>query len=379
MCMAGAHKCWFAGKSPYETYPHHQGGGVGGRSLQGRTGPDGAVHATRAILPRSVYETTGFFGVVDALDVRIIRAMGIVPYGSRPKGQDRMKPSSLARAVGTSVNTVKARVAAMERAGVIAGYQIVPNLRHLGLAAQAYRFSAENEEGKDAVVEAMRAVDGILEIHDFLGRHVCADVAFRDEADRAAKVEALLKIAPGEPDPPQFYYRTMPPVDGELSVLDWRILKALRWKANRPLSEVAKEIGASVWTVKRRHDRMAHAGSFFAIPLVDPSKAEGIVPFELLLFLKEGAQKGILAAVLREFNDHAVYTNTPSSPRVGHFFVILFARSTGEVNQLQARARKLPGVERVEAMFFRGLHDESRWLDDAIRERAKSPTPEVSR
>jgi len=321
---------------------------------------------------RQAEEALDVYRSVDALDVRIIGAMGIVPYGAQPKGPDRLKSSSLARAVGASVNTVKARIASMEQAGVIAGYQVVPNLQHLGFAAEAYRFLAASEEGKDGVVAAMRAVDGILEVHDFLGRHVCADVAFRDEADRSAKFEALINIAPGEPDPPRFYYRTMPAVEGDLSPLDWRILQALRWRANRPLSEVAEETGLSVWTVKRRHDRMAREGSFFAIPLVDPSKAEGIVPFEVLLFLRDGAQKDIMGAALREFSDHAVYTNAPISPRLGHFFMILFARSTKEVDELTARARQLPGVERVEAMFFRGLHDESKWLDDLIAERANA-------
>lgn len=309
---------------------------------------------------------------MDAVDVQIIRTMGIVPYGPHPKGPDRMRPASLARTLGTSVNTIKARVGAMEKAGVIAGYQIVPNLRHLGLGAVAWRFSSESEDAKDAVVDAVRRVEGILEVHDFIGRHICADLAFRNEEDRRAKLERLVDLTRGEEDPPEFYYRTMPPVGRELTPLDWRILQALRGKALRPLSEVAKELGISTWTAKRRHDRMAREGSFFAIPLVDPSKAEGLVPFELLLFLKSGAHQEILGHVLKEFNAYAVYTNVPSSPRVGHFFVVLFARSTAEVDELQARARRLPGVERVEAMFFRGLHDESAWLDGLIAERAQA-------
>lgn len=312
---------------------------------------------------------------MDALDVRIIRTMGIVPYGPLPKGPERMKPSYIARAVGTSVNTVKARIAAMMEAGVLAGHQVVPNLRHLGLAAEAYRFRADREERKDAIVEAIRGVEGILEVHDFIGPHICADIAFRDEEDRARKVQTLVEITRGDTNPPPFYGREMPPVNHDLDALDWRILQALRGKALRPLGDVAKEIGVSTWTVKRRYDRMARQGSFFTIPLLDPSKAGGIIPFELLLFLEAGAQKDMLGTVLQEFNSHVIYANVPSSPRVGHLAVVLFAHSFADVDVLQARARKLPGVEGVEAMFFRGLHDESSWLDDLIDKRAKAGMP----
>lgn len=307
--------------------------------------------------------------------MRIIRAMGIVPYGPTPKSADRMKPSALARAVGTSVNTVKARVEGLEKEGILAGYQIVPNLRHLGLAAAGFRLRVRHEDEKDAVVKALQAVRGLLELHDFLGSDLCADIAYGDEADRVAKVGTLVQITGGDPDPPLFYSRSMPPVTGTLDALDWRILQALRWKANRPLSEVAKEIGVSHWTVKRRYERMAREGDFFQIPLLNPGKAEGLVPFEILLFLKPGAQKDILGAVLREFNSHAVYVNVPTSPSGGHFFVFLFARSTAEVDTLVARARALPGVERAEPMFFRGAFDRSQWLDELIDARAKAGMP----
>jgi DNA-binding Lrp family transcriptional regulator len=154
---------------------------------------------------------------MDALDVKIIRAMGIVPYGPMPKGPERMKPSYLARAVGTSVNTVKSRLSAMAATGVLAGHQIVPNLRHLGLAAEAYRLRADREERKDEIVAALRSVEGVLEVHDFIGPHVCADVAFRDEEDRARKLQTLVDISQGDRDPPLFYGREMPPVKNGLA------------------------------------------------------------------------------------------------------------------------------------------------------------------
>ncbi len=55
---------------------------------------------------------------MDALDVAIIRAMGIRPYERVPKPLDALRPARLARATHASVNTVKERIAAMTWAGV---------------------------------------------------------------------------------------------------------------------------------------------------------------------------------------------------------------------------------------------------------------------
>ncbi|HEX9815419.1 MAG TPA: Lrp/AsnC family transcriptional regulator, partial [Candidatus Thermoplasmatota archaeon] len=167
---------------------------------------------------------------VDALDVRIIRAMGIRPYDRRAKAPDALKPSGLAKAVDTSIVTVKERIARMEEIGVIAGYQIFPNLRHLDLGARGYFFRVRSEDGKRDVVDQMSGLEGLLELHDFLGGGVCADFAFRDPEELNQKL-AYLSDCSGDTRPQRFYDRHMPVVKRSLSALDWKILRALRGRA----------------------------------------------------------------------------------------------------------------------------------------------------
>ncbi|HLE96798.1 MAG TPA: winged helix-turn-helix transcriptional regulator [Candidatus Thermoplasmatota archaeon] len=304
---------------------------------------------------------------MDALDVRILRVMGVRPYDRRPKDPEVLKPPHIARELGLSVNTVKERIARMEADGVIAAYQIVPNFRHLGLAAYAHKFRADPSR-KDAAVRAAAALDGILEVHDFIGPSLCVDFAHRGDADRLAKIRTLAE-ATGDMEGVRYYERAMPPVSRELSTLDWRILQALRWRANRPLAEVADELGVALRTVRRHFDRMASEGSFFVTPLVDPGKASGLFLFDLICDLAPLGKREAIRTLIRTFDDRHVYAFEPAPESTAGFDMLLFARTSAEVEAVRREAAAVPGVVRAEANLFRAFLDESRWLDAAIAAR----------
>ncbi len=297
--------------------------------------------------------------------MKIIRTMGFRPYENRPRDPNILRAARIARAAKVSVNTVKDRIARMESSGVIAGYQIFPNLRHMGLAASAFYFRVGEDEDKDALVSEVERLGGLMEVHDFLGTGICADFAYRDETELESKLGVLSRLA-RDRRPLRFYDRDMPAVDRELSAVDWRILRALRGNPKRPLHEVAKELGVATRTVKRRHDRMAKEGSFFVVPIVDPSKAHGLFLFELLFYLSPGAGRKPMAAILETFGDRAVYGYVPSSAELGNFDLVLVGESLGQVEELRQKGARMPNVSRVEAWFFRGFHDHSRWLDAAM-------------
>jgi DNA-binding Lrp family transcriptional regulator len=305
---------------------------------------------------------------VDGTDIRILRVMGVRPYDRHPKDPELLRSPRIARELGTTVNTVKDRVRQMEDDGVIAGYQVVPNFTHLGLSAGAHKFRILDESRKDEAVRVACALDGILEVHDFFGPSLCVDLAYRDAEDRKAKVQTLSE-ATGDVNPVRFYERDMPRVERALSALDWRILLALRWRAGRPLSEVADEMGVALRTVRRHYDRMSAEGSFFAIPLVDPSKAAGLFMFDLICELAPLGRREAIRALLRAFDERHVYGFEPNPGSTAGFDMLLFAATSADVEAVRREAAAIPGVVRAEANLFRAFLDESRWLDAAIAAR----------
>jgi DNA-binding Lrp family transcriptional regulator len=311
---------------------------------------------------------------VDALDVRIVRTMGIRPYERWPKSPDVLKPAHIARTLGVTVDTVKDRIRRMEAAGVIAGYQVMPNLRHLGLTGAAFLFRVPAMEAKDRVVDEAQTTEGLLELHDFQGPAMCVDLVYSSPEALQGRLDALAKST-GDAAPLKFYDRDMPPAPRPLTRLDWRILRAMRGRARAPLADIAAEVGVSARTAKRHHDRMAAEGAFFTYPLLDPSKAPGMVMFELLFWLRADAGRGTANRILKAFDDRQVYSYVPASPPLGSFDLLLFADSVAQVDALRRQGEAIEGVARCEAWMFRGFHDRSAWLDRAIEERAEASLP----
>lgn len=299
----------------------------------------------------------------------ILRTMGTRPAGPRPKPLDALQPAHIARTTGLALNTVKDRIARMVEEGIIAGYTAVPNLRHLDLQASALYLEFTSVAEKQAAVEEIRDWDGLLELNDFLGRGLCADLAFQNARDWQDKVGRLALLAKGR-EVREFYPWDAPPVTRPLSALDWRIVQALRRSPRAPAHEHARHAGVSARTVKRRLARMAEEGSIFVAPIVDPSKVDGLFIFALLIYLREGAGPRPMEELRQTFHDSLVYSFVPVSADLGHFDLLLFARSGAEVEALRRRAEDVDGVVRADAWMFRAFESVGPWLDRAIERAA---------
>ncbi len=166
----------------------------------------------------------------------------------------------------------------------------------------------------------------------------------------------------------------MPKVNRQLSRLDWQVLRALRYRARRPLKEAAEDTGVNAKTFRRRFERMAREGSLFVVPALDPSKATGLVLFELLIYTNPDANSSTIQRALKITDNHYVYHYVPSSPRLGNFDILAFAEKTGDVEALRQQVRYVPGVARVEALIFGGWNEYTQWLDKAI-DRAIEQSP----
>jgi len=126
-------------------------------------------------------------------------------------------------------------------------------------------------------------------------------------------------------------------------------------------------------TFRRRFERMAQDGSFFIAPALDPSKAPGLVLFELLVYTTPDADRTTIERVLSITDSHYVYHYIPSMQSLGNFDILAFSQSTGEIEELRQQVRYIPGVAKVSALVFRGWNDYSKWIDSAIDDKIENP------
>lgn len=311
---------------------------------------------------------------MDSLDIRILRAMGPLAYGLCEGGIDAVRPTRIARVLGVTPETVRDRIARLEEAGVIAGYDVVPNLRHLGLEATAYILRPPDGSRREHIRKTIDHVEGLLEVTYFLTPEFCVDLAFQTHGQRDRRVRALAEAA-ADPTPVPFMGWAMPPVERQLTPLDWRIIKALRGEAKRSLVEVAGELGVGYRTVKRHYDRMAEERSLFVKPKLDPAAEPGLVPFGLLVFFAADAPKDTSQSVLRALDDHMLFAQAPLSPEHGHLSATLFADSARRVDEIRQKAERVPGVARVQALVLTEVEPRMDWLDELIEATSRSAPP----
>jgi DNA-binding Lrp family transcriptional regulator len=310
---------------------------------------------------------------MDPLDVRIVRAMGVLPHVTGQSAADALRPARIARDVGVTTETVRERIARLESAGVIAGYEVYPNLRHLGLDAASFFLQLADESVQDRVRDSLPLLDGLMDVVFFVGAEVCVDIAFRTPSERDRRLRGLVQVT-GDAEPQPFYSWVMPPVRRTLSARDWRVLQAVRANPRRSLVDAARASGIPYRTFKRAYDRMAAEGSFFIRPIVDAARDPGLVPFALLLYFHPDAPAATAADVMHRLDDHIVVGPPREALGLGNLDLMVFASAAADVEHLRRACLDVPGVARARALVLSEIHSRGEWIDDAIATRA-GPAP----
>lgn len=293
--------------------------------------------------------------------------MGLFPFVYGARGPDALKPTRIARRLNISLKTTKQRLRHLEDGGVIAGYQIYPNLRHLGLQWRSYFFRVPKER-KEGLKPDLDSVEGVVAVFDFLGSDLCVDLNFRDEAELRRRLRLLSELIGGSPAV-EWYENRMPPVAGALSSLDWRIVKALRMRARTPPEELARDLGVTAKTIRRHLDRMVKEGGIDVVPLIDPTRMEDTFPFALLFRLSPERAQAAIRGIEQAFDEFYVSAWIPPSPEAGNFVTMLYARSTGDLEAMHRRATEIEGVEAAEVFIPADVRDYPAWIDEAIDRR----------
>jgi DNA-binding Lrp family transcriptional regulator len=306
------------------------------------------------------------------LDMSILRAMGTGPFEHGPRAPDALTAAALAAKVGSTRQTVQERIARMEAAGIIEGYEIYPNLRHLGMQWSVFHWRVEDARVRSRMLDQIEPMDGVEGVYTFVSPDVCVALYWHNEAELQRKLKMVGALSN---DRPTFtlYRRQTPPVPRPLSGLDWRIIRALRGNARRSLSAVAQDVGVSSKTVRRRFERMAREDAFDIVPVVALEKVTGAIPVAMLVHFEPDAGKAASDGLLAVFNDRCISAWVPPSPELGNLDLTLYADSSGQVASLQKQALQVAGVARVEVLLFAEGRSQPDWLNEAIdREIAKS-------
>lgn len=309
---------------------------------------------------------------MDALDIGILRTMGVRPFARWPRKHSGVWPATIAQALDQHEQTVRDRIARMESDGIIRGYHLWPNLRHVDLDAVSVHWELEKAPD-DETLSRLQAVDGVLGALRFYGPHVCFDISHSGGGERDRRLQVVAHLLGEQHEVMWSHDLPFPHVGRELSTLDWRILRARRTDARRPATAVAADVGVTAKTVRTRFDAMREEGSLDEYVSVDFASMTDAVPFILYVWVASDGPDPT-ARLLERVDEHRLGHFRATVPRSGLLVTQLVASNPADAQRITEAARGIDGVNRAEPQMPTGGFWNEAWLDEIVDANAQVET-----
>jgi DNA-binding Lrp family transcriptional regulator len=303
---------------------------------------------------------------MDDVDHGILKAVGFEPFVQGARDPYPWRPSVLAKRAGTSPRLAKDRLLRLERAGVIEGFDLMPNPALLGFQVRqlCYRFQGRGKKAE--ALAKLRLMEGVIGWWDFLSAWATVVVAYKSQGELDRKL-ALLKELLGQ-DEPETYLEVKPPATTRLPTrTEWRILQALRGDARKPVAQIAGETGVSSKTVQRSIQRLAKEGAIDMFARLSPQSIDHMLLCMLRLKVDESKAREAIGGVHDRFPQSAWYQcGHPIFEDGLHYDYVAAPRTPTALRDLLDSASKLPGILDVEGHVVSRIQWEPGWLDDQI-------------
>ncbi len=316
---------------------------------------------------------------MDQLDADILRELcrgRVLLWGG---GDPRLGMTEIADRVGVDRTTVWSRLKGWREDGFLRHQEVVPNpgLFGAGMAGGAVR--VEDPRRKADALDAIQLVDGVLAGFDQVGPYVIVQYAVETRS-ALTRCTRLLEQLPTVDEVSMCVPFETPQSTLEPTPRDWRILDALRAAPDRPLKDVAKDLGVSRSTLTRRYRELLEANAIWSFPVLDFTNYRGAVMARFLVTPTEPARSADLVnACQRELDEMVWWMSledlTPTEEDLTPWVdVYCHLDAAAAVEEVQTWLLDLPMVDEVEVFFPRTWYVVDAWFDERI-ERELQTTP----
>jgi DNA-binding Lrp family transcriptional regulator len=249
----------------------------------------------------------------------------------------------LAKKLGVAEDTVRKRVQRYRDEGLFRGWNVGLNPAALGFRTSYLFFELDSAAAKDRVIGRLRELPRVLWVDEYLGDFAGALTAYRNEAElretteRASGPRVVSRCSRVDTE--------FPATEMRLLEVDRRIVAAIREDPRRPFADIARAIGRSPRTVRRRLRRMIDAHALFALPDVDLERLRGGAVVTLgVSVLTPGDRTAIEARVLSRFGQYHLFTPPRGRTYAAYTFLL---PNLALVEAIRSWVSGLPGVDRV--------------------------------
>jgi len=170
------------------------------------------------------------------------------------------------------------------------------------------------------VIKKISLIPGVAVIKNLFGNSLC--IAFYHEGEQTLRKTTELISSIAGSSSATSASEPFPICRMTLSSDDLRIIKSLQKEPLKPYTDIAKELGLSVKTVKRRITRLTEGEALYIIAELDPKFLSGGIVCGLLIFYDDLKPNHMVEDIVSYLGDRLIFANL-DDPHHGYFAFII--------------------------------------------------------
>jgi DNA-binding Lrp family transcriptional regulator len=275
-----------------------------------------------------------------------------------------MSDHSMAKRLQVTTNTVKNRIRNLMKEGVLQGFEThlsatFFNATHCWLSAQLYGNEPEGE-----IVEELGEIDKVSFIMPTTENLMLIAMDFFNSTDLDNTIQQMSGRKGTTGIQTYIYSSQHLHKKIDISPLDWKIIKSIRFNSRKSPSEIARECGISTRTVNRRLRRLYNGGVIHYIIALEPMASKGTIVYGIFAeydvrFLRDKIVKSVTSNVKNLFN-YFVMVNSPT------ILMIFFGKRFSDIYDTEKTIKTVEGVRSIKTYFCTKVYHFKDWRDKLI-------------
>jgi len=292
---------------------------------------------------------------LDDLDISILKML---------MANSRRSDHGIARKLQVTTNTVKNRIRNLMKEGVLLGFEThlsatFFNATHCWLGAEL-----SGSELEEKVVKELGKIDKVSFIMPTTENLVLIAMDFFNSTDLDNTIQQMSKIKEITGINTLIYSSQHFHKKIDVSSLDWKIIKCIRFDSRKSPSEIAKECGVSTRTVNRRLRRLHKGGVIHHTIALDPMASKGTIVHGINVeydarFPRDKVVKSITSSIKNLFN-HFVMVNAPT------VLLIFLGKRFSDIHANENAIKAVEGVKSIKTYFCTKVYYFKDWRDELI-------------
>lgn len=278
---------------------------------------------------------------MDELDVKILRSLISERAVSPSNASVKLSLRGIAARLGADDMTVRYRYNRLQQSGYMSIWSLLVNPVFFGYRVAEVMVDVQPESAKPDMIRKLKLIHEITGMVNFYGKAMSIYMIYNGDQSRSRTIELISRITNAE-NITQFRMPMPQSLTKNLTETDVAIIRALSKDARKSSLLVAKELGLSSKTVRKRVERLRNENTILPLPILNIASIPGIIPVYLsYVYTKNEAKTTVDREIISYFDAGYIMTSF-SDPHAGN--VVIGAPTMADVPKILEWAKSQPGI-----------------------------------